>query len=146
MGRVLGRGLVYVIVALAAMPLAYAGMPRGAIVSADEQDANAETGVTIARGNAEISIEKSRILGRADTIEINPAAKKIQFNGRAVVTMGAERYQGEAVTCSLDFNRCANGETASTAPESGVVHAQPSQQSLPPPAALGADAGVTSPR
>ena len=147
MGRLVGRGLAGVFAVLVFVPLtAQAGMPRGAVIIADEQDADPETGVTIARGNAEISIVKSRILARADTIEIQPAAKQIQFKGRALVTVGSERYQGEAVTCSLDFNTCANGEGAATAAAAGLAPAQPSQHVLPPPAALGADAAVTSPR
>lgn len=155
MGRVFGRGLAGVIALLAALPLAaHAGMPRGAIVSADEQDADPETGITIARGNAAISVEKLRILARADAIEINPAAKQIHFKGRALVTVGAQRYQGETVACTLDFNTCATGDAvAPAAPASAlgvsstnVAATQPSQQPLPPPAALGADAAVTSPR
>lgn len=145
MGRLIGQGLAGLIALLAVMPPAYAGMPRGAIVSADEQDADPETGVTIARGSAEIAIEKMRILGRADHIEINPAAKHILFKGRALISVGAERYQGEAVTCSLDFSRCAAAET-SAVPNVSAAAPQPSQQPLPPPAALGGDAGVTNPR
>lgn len=143
MRRGVCRVVVGVVALAAVMPLAYAGLPRGAVMSADEQDADPETGVTIARGNAEISVEKSRILGRADAIEINPAAKHILFKGRALVTVGAERFQGEAITCSLDFNTCANSDAATTA---AGVPPQPSQQTLPAPSALGADAAVTSPR
>lgn len=87
-----------------------AGLPRGAMLVADEQDADADTGVTIARGNAEISIEKQRIVGRADSIELRPATKDIVFKGRARVTVGSDTYtRAEVVTCTSDFSRCANG-------------------------------------
>lgn len=92
---------------LALLPLdAEAGMPRGAELSADEQDADPATGVTTARGNAEIRITAYRILGRADVIELNPGRKEILFSGHALITVGDARYESERVTCSIDFNSC----------------------------------------
>jgi hypothetical protein len=139
--RVFGRVLFIFVAALAIPFCAYAGMPRGAMISADEQDADAETGVTVAHGNAEISVEKSRILGRADSIEINPGKNQILFRGRAIVTVGAERFESDAVTCSLDFNKCAPFIAQSV---SAMPVASPPPQALPPPAGLGS--AVTSPR
>ena len=114
---------------------AHARLPHGAVLSADEQDADPQTGVTIARGNAEISVAKFAILGRADAIELHPGANEIQFKGGARVTVGEQRYDGEAVTCTLDFSRCAT-----------VLPNQASQvdQALPPPSGVGAAA--TNPR
>ena len=67
---------------LSAVALAQAGIPRGAILSADEQDADAATGITIAHGNAEIKIEKMSILGRAQSIELNPVSNQNSIQGR----------------------------------------------------------------
>lgn len=113
----------------------YAGMPRGAELSADEQDADPDTGVTLAKGNAEIRIDAYRILGRADQIELNPARKEIQFIGHALITVGGNRYESERVTCAIDFNTCAVVTEAAPAASS---NAATSIQSAPPPAGVGA--------
>lgn len=140
------------------LPLANAGMPRGAMLSADEQDADPATGITIARGNAEITVEKSRIFGRADVIEVRPATNEIKLKGRAFISVGDDRHRSDAVTCTLDFNTCANAEAMTATPSipSGLSPpaatatnaAQPPRfdQPLQTPAGLGADAGVTNPR
>lgn len=116
-----------------AMPLsASAGMPRGAELMADEQDADPATGVTIARGNAEIRVDSYRILGRADRIDVDPGRNQIQFTGHALITVGDARYESEQVTCSLDFEKCAAvTPTAAPASEAAV-------QAWPPPAGSGA--------
>ena len=145
MGRVVRAICVSFLAVIAVSVAAHAGMPRGAVVSADEQDADTATGVTIARGNAEIAIEAQRIRGRADTIEITPSKNEIQFKGHALITIGDERYESEAVTCSLDFNRCASvdGQSPTTAASSSVDAAASSNadagglQPLPPAAGLG---------
>ena len=109
---------------LLTLAAAHAGIPRGAVLTADEQDADETTGVTIARGNAEIAIEPQRILGRADQIELNPATNEIQFKGRAVLTVGRERYESDAVTCTLDFYKCAtaaSGQSLPAPPAAAVI-------------------------
>ena len=119
-------------VGLAAVAPAHAGLPRGAVLTADEQDADPETGVTIARGNAEIRFDKQPISGRADSIELNPASNQILFKGRAVLNVGREHYESDAVTCGLDFSKCTSGASPA------VV------QPLPP--VPSADAAAISPR
>jgi hypothetical protein len=106
---------------------AYAGVPRGVVLIASEQDADPETGITIARGNAEISVAQRAVAGAADTIELNPVAQKILFKGHAVVTVGRARYASEIITCTLDFYSCAPSPEAQAAP-------------------VAADAAVTNPR
>ena len=123
-----------IIASQAFAPLAHAGLPRGAVLMADEQDADETTGVTIARGHAEISVETQRISGHADAIELRPPSNEIVFKGGAAVSVGTARYDGETVTCTLDFTKCA------TAPASQVSTAQPIQ----PPSGVGA--AVTNPR
>ncbi|MEQ1651284.1 MAG: hypothetical protein ABL897_02220 [Hyphomicrobium sp.] len=158
MGRAFSVGVVCGLGVLAGMPLANAGMPRGAMLIADEQDADPATGTTIARGNAEITVEKSRIFGRADVIEVRPAANEIKLKGRAFISVGDEHYQSDAVTCTLDFNTCTNAD-AMIAKPSILSGANPpvaatTNEALPPaldqplqaPAGLGADAGVTNPQ
>lgn len=112
---------------------ATAGMPRGAELSANEQDADPETGVTTARGNAELRIDGYRILGRADRIDVDPGRNEIQFSGHALITVGDERYESEQVKCSLDFETCAPmaADTAAALP-------QATPQTWPAPAGSGA--------
>lgn len=126
---------------------ANAGMPRGAELMADEQDADPATGVTTARGNAEIRIEAYRILGRADRIDVDPGRNEIQFTGHALITVGDARYESDQVTCSLDFQKCAPvmGELVTPAPATTMPDATAAQalpevapQNWPPPAGSGA--------
>ncbi len=84
-----------------------AGVPRGLTLAADEQIADETTGVTIARGNAELNVEKFQIRGTADSIEVRPKIDEILFSGRAVVRIGGETYQSDKVSCTLNFTRCA---------------------------------------
>ena len=84
-----------------------AGVPRGLTLMADEQIADETTGETIARGNAELNVEKYLIRGTADTIEVRPKIDEILFSGRALVKIGAETYQSDKVSCTLNFARCA---------------------------------------
>lgn len=111
----------------------HAGMPRGATLMADEQDADPDTGVTLAKGNAEIRIDAYRILGRADQIELNPGRKEIRFTGHALITVGDDRYESDRVTCAIDFNTCAvlTDSAAANATAPGI-------QPAPPPAGVGA--------
>jgi hypothetical protein len=104
-------------------------LPSGAVLMADEQDGDAATGITTAHGHAELWVEKKSILGRADTIELNPASNQIRFKGRAVVTVGRQRYESDAVICTLDFDRCG---------------AATDSQALPAPAASGVSSGPPS--
>jgi LptA/(LptD N-terminal domain) LPS transport protein len=92
-GRLTSIAGLSLIIALAGIPLAQAGIPRGAILIADEQDADPETGVTIARGNAEIKFDKQPIAGHADSIELNPASNQIVFKGRAVLSVGRDHFK-----------------------------------------------------
>jgi hypothetical protein len=123
LNRVLHFSVWSLIVVLAGSLSAYAGVPRGVVLIASEQDADADTGITIARGNAEISIAQRAVLGAADTIELNPVAQKILFKGHAVVTVGRARYQSEFITCTLDFYSCAPSSAVQAAPvaESAAV-------------------------
>jgi hypothetical protein len=125
----------FALAALAFAETTEAGIPRGVVLIADEQDADAATGITIARGNAEIKIEKQPIAGRADSIELNPVRNEIIFKGHTLVTVNRDRYEGAAVTCALDFSKCA----AMPPPQDDAA-----AQALPPPAALGA--AVINPR
>ena len=123
---------------------ANAGMPRGAELMADEQDADPATGVTTARGNAEIRIESYRILGRVDRIDVDPGRNEIQFTGHALITVGEARYESDRVTCTLDFEKCApvNAAPASAPamPDTTAAQALPDvvPQNWPPPAGSGA--------
>jgi hypothetical protein len=83
-----------------------AGVPRDLMLSADEQVADEKTGVTIARGNAELSVASHRIRGTADVIEVRPKLNEILFKGRANITVKAATYVSDTVACTLDFTRC----------------------------------------
>ncbi len=83
-----------------------AGVPQGLTLAANEQIADETTGETIARGNAELNVDKHRIRGTADTIEVRPKIDEILFVGRAVVQVGKHKYQSDKVSCTLNFARC----------------------------------------
>ena len=148
--RIVFVGLVGLV---AFAPLAHAGIPRGAVLIADEQDADETTGITIARGHAEISVETQRINGRADTIELRPGVNQIVFKGSAAVSVGNARYEGDAVTCTLDFTNCGTSTEAAAAPSTAVPVQIPAAQTMqapvaaaqamPPPSGVGA--AVTRP-
>ena len=87
-----------------------AGIPRGLMLMGDEQNGDESTGVTVARGHAEVSVEKQPIHGKADVIELRPKTNEILFKGRADLTIGREHYVSDTVTCTLDFSHCATVE------------------------------------
>lgn len=123
---------------IAVCVLAFAGaadarIPRDVIIVADEQDADPETGVTIARGRAEIRVERMQISGRAETIEIRPKDNAVLFKGGAFVSVGDERFSGEDVVCTLDFYTCRVA-----APSAPIVSDH--VRSFVPPAGVGAAA------
>jgi hypothetical protein len=134
------------VMAVVLAAVAEARLPRGAVLSADEQDADPVTGVTLARGNAVISIATYAILGRADEIALRPASNEIQFRGRALITIGRQRFEGEAVTCALDFSRCVTGLQEETVPsQSTVLPDAPSTAGQAAPSPLSAGAAATNP-
>ena len=106
------RMLTYVVLAVAAIASpASAGIPRGLMLIGDEQAGDETTGVTIARGHAELVVEKQPIHATADVIELHPKTNEILFKGRASLIVGQHKYQSDTVTCTLDFSRCATVET-----------------------------------
>ena len=90
---------------------ALAGMPKGAMLMADEQTGDETTGETIARGNAELTIAARAVRARADEIAIRPGRNEVTFTGKALVFAGDKRFESEAVVCSLDFLRCTDAMT-----------------------------------
>lgn len=103
--------------ALSLAPMAFAGVPRGVMISADEQSGDDVSGVTIARGNAELTVEKHPIHARADVIELRPKTNEILLKGRADVLVGNIRYKSDTVTCTLDFTRCLGVEPDQDLPD-----------------------------
>ena len=97
---------------------ALAGVPRGVTISADEQTGDDVTGVTIARGNAELTVEKQPIHAKADVIELRPKSNEILLKGRADLSVGSKRYLSDTVTCTLDFTRCLSVEPDQELPDS----------------------------
>ncbi len=104
-----------------------AGVPSGLTLAADEQFADETSGETIARGNAELNVEKHLIRGTADTIEVRPKIDEVLFVGRAVVKIGPETYQSDKVSCTLNFARCAavNADQPLPAPALGAAEIKP---------------------
>lgn len=91
--------------------------------------ADEKTGITIARGNAELTVQSHRIRGTADVIELRPKLNEILFKGRANLSVRSSTYVSDTVACTLDFTRCT---------------AIADDQDLPPlPASVSAD---TTPR
>jgi hypothetical protein len=83
-----------------------AGVPRDLVLAADEQIADDATGITIARGNAEVLVTAHHIRGTADVIEVRPNFNEILFKGRANLSVGATSYASDTVSCTLDFTSC----------------------------------------
>ena len=82
--------LTYVVLAVAALTSpACAGIPRGLMLIGDEQAGDETTGVTIARGHAELVVEKQPIHAIADVIELHPKTNEILFKGRASLAVAA---------------------------------------------------------
>lgn len=106
MARSLPTTLIAIAIASSHVSGALAGIPRGLVLAADEQIADEATGTTIARGNAELIVEKYAIRGRADTIEVRPAINEVLLKGKAVLAVGARSYASETLSCTLDFARC----------------------------------------
>ncbi len=106
-GLVVRRAALALCMLAATTATAVAKLPRGAILSANEQTGDETSGSTIARGNAEIAIPDFQISGRADVIELWPKRNQILLKGRAIVNVGAERFESDTVVCTLDFDRCA---------------------------------------
>lgn len=108
-----------------AVPPANAGVPRGLVLSADEQSAGATDGSTIARGNAEIAVPDYAIAGRADVIEILPQRKQIVFKGRVTLAVGKANYAGDTVVCGLDFDHCTADATDEPPPLAAAAEMTP---------------------
>ena len=93
--------------------MSVAGVPRGLTLAADEQIADETTGETIARGNAELNVEKYLIRGTADS---NRSAPKID---EILVCRPGRRHsrQGDLssdkVSCTLNFARCSRRQRRS---------------------------------
>lgn len=109
---------VTVLLALALQSTARAGIPRGLVLAADEQIADEATGTTIARGHAELTVEKHAIRGRADTIEVRPAINEVLLKGKATLAVGARTYASETLSCTLDFLRCVAVDDSQPLPAS----------------------------
>ena len=102
------RGISTVLLLSAMMAAsAVAGIPRGLMLIGDEQTGDETSGVTIARGHAEVSVEKQPIKGTADVIELRPKTNEILLKGRANLVVGQQKFASDTVTCTLDFSRCA---------------------------------------
>lgn len=106
MRRIIVAAILAVAVAVSGTHVSLAGVPRGLSLAADEQIADEVSGETIARGNAELTVEKFHIRGTADTIEVRPKIDEVLFVGRAVVKVGRKTFQSDKVSCTLNFARC----------------------------------------
>lgn len=108
MVRSLLRVMLFAVeISFLASAAARAGVPRDMILAANEQTADDKTGVTIARGNAEIVAAAHRIRGTADVIEVRPKINEILFKGRVMLTVGTRSYSSDTVICTLDFIACS---------------------------------------
>ncbi|MBX9682903.1 MAG: hypothetical protein K2X41_03860 [Hyphomicrobium sp.] len=104
---------------------AHAGMPRGAVLSADEQNGDETTGSTIARGNAEIMVPDYAINGKADVIELWPKRNEILLKGRADLTVGRHHYASDTLVCTLDFDRCTSPTASAADPQPAALLSEP---------------------
>jgi len=103
---------------------AFAGIPRDMVLAADEQSADEQSGTTIAKGHAEVSVEKRNIRGRADAIEVRPKIDEILLRGGANVHVGNREYRSDTISCTLDFNRCVVVDADQPLPASALFDAE----------------------
>ncbi len=120
----IGAGVFAAAIIVASTP-ADAGMPRGAVLSADEQTGDDTTGTTIARGNAVITIPEYAISGNADVIEVWPKRNEILLKGRANLTVGRRHYASDTVLCTLDFDRCSSTAADAADPQPAALLSEP---------------------
>ncbi len=107
MGQSGRRVIITLVFAMIATASAHGGIPRGLTLMGDEQTGDETTGLTIARGRAEVIVEKQPIRGTADVIELRPKSNEILLKGRVNLAVGKDHFVGDTVTCTLDFSRCA---------------------------------------
>lgn len=129
--------LLFVVAAVCGLSVfaadAEARLPRDAVLLADDLQGDPDTGATIARGRAELHVAPLRIHGQAEMIEVLPVRNEVHFMGNAHLEVGAERYAGESIVCTLDFYSCRAEPASPTSEQAGRYRPE-----LPAPSALGA--------
>ncbi|MGQ9838636.1 MAG: LptA/OstA family protein [Cyanobacteriota bacterium] len=76
--------------------------PRAISISADAQEANANTGVFTAIGNVTLSFPAERLTARAQRAVYYSQEQRIELEGQVTITQGDNQLQAEKVIYRID--------------------------------------------
>ena len=94
--------VVGVAVLLAIPGPAWGQNPRAISISADVQEANANTGVFIATGNVTLSFPAERLTARAQRAVYYSQEQRIELEGQVTIRQGENQLQAEKVIYYLE--------------------------------------------
>ncbi|MFS8886701.1 LptA/OstA family protein [Synechococcus sp. H70.2] len=89
------------VLALAISSPAWGQNPRAISISADVQEANANTGVFVATGNVTLSFPAERLTARAQKAVYYSKEQRIELEGRVTIRQGENQLQAEKVIYHL---------------------------------------------
>lgn len=95
-------GLLAVSLVLGTRIPAWGRNPRAISISADTQEANANTGVFTAIGNVTLSFPAERLTARAQRAVYYSQERRIELEGEVIITQGENQLQAEKVIYHID--------------------------------------------
>jgi lipopolysaccharide export system protein LptA len=87
---------------LAIPSLAWGQNPRALSISADVQEANANTGVFVATGNVTLSFPAERLTARAQRAVYYSREQRIELEGQVTIRQGENQLQAEKVIYHIE--------------------------------------------
>ena len=103
LGRLRELGWSMGVALLLAIPgPAWGQNPRAISISADVQEANANTGVFIATGNVTLSFPAERLTARAQRAVYYSQEQRIELEGQVTIRQGENQLQAEKVIYYLE--------------------------------------------
>ncbi|MFS8855095.1 LPS export ABC transporter periplasmic protein LptC [Synechococcus sp. H55.7] len=114
-----------VVVALAIPGPAWGQNPRAISISADVQEANANTGVFIATGNVTLSFPAERLTARAQRAVYYSQEQRIELEGQVTIRQGENQLQAEKVIYYIEKGTIQAAPAAGSQVESVYVLPEP---------------------
>ncbi len=103
LGRLRELGWSMGVALLLALPgPAWGQNPRAISISADVQEANANTGVFIATGNVTLSFPAERLTARAQRAVYYSQEQRIELEGQVTIRQGENQLQAEKVIYHIE--------------------------------------------
>lgn len=100
--------------------------PRAISISADVQEANANTGVFTAIGNVTLSFPAERLTARAQRAVYYSQEQRIELEGQVIINQGENQLQAEKVIYHIDKGTIQAVPSAGRQVESIYVLPEPS--------------------